>query len=61
MLLESSERGVRKYRRMSTLVLPQRFVGDTSTKSGETSPAFMVHACSTHSGKAMSTPFGRTT
>ena len=39
MLLESSERGVRKYSKMSTLVLPQRFVGDTSTMSGEMSPA----------------------
>jgi hypothetical protein len=36
-----------------------RIVGETNTISGVT--GIYVHACSTHSGKAMSTPFGRTT
>src|SRR5215831_7767190 len=38
MLLASSDFGVRKNSRMRTLVLPHRFVGDTSTMNGEVSP-----------------------
>ena len=42
---------------MSTLVLPQRFVGDTSTMNGEMSPASIVHACNTQSARATSALF----
>ena len=59
-MLESSERGVRKYSRIRTDVLPQRFVGDTNTMNGEMSPASIVQACRTQSAKPMSASFGRT-
>src|SRR5262249_58599777 len=45
---------------MSTLVLPQRLVGEANTRNVEMSPASIVQACSTQSDNASAAPGGST-
>ena len=43
---------------ISTLALPQRLVGETSTRNGEMSPASAVQAWSVHKANASPAPSG---